>query len=226
MEILSLILEIRFSKNASLIVDDKRQKLVELIVGEPPKDKPPDAPKIGMVLNDSKTKTRIVVEENRIAISVEQPDIDKAKKRLVEILKIVYDQIGYKDLPVLRIGVRTQWVCPWNDSFTSLLNHFKNIFYTDNSLLKEASDVGIALTFNDGEAKVNYSCGPMKPTQGKTFLVFNDGQLPHDFTFIDVDRYKTEDQKTFDPTSIKMYITDSISYEKSRAEETKNFLMS
>ena len=59
MEILSLILEIRFSKNASLIVDDKRQKLVELIVGEPPKDKPPDAPKIGMVLNDSKTKTRI-----------------------------------------------------------------------------------------------------------------------------------------------------------------------
>lgn len=226
MEILSLILEIRFSKNASLIVDDKRQKLVELIVGEPPKDKPPDAPKIGMALNHSKTKTRVVVEENRVAISVEQPDVEKARKRLAETLKIVYGQVNYKDLPVCRVGVRTLWICPWNESFTSLLSHFRKIFYADNSLLEEALDVGVALTFNDGDAKVNYSCGPMKPTQGESFLVFKDRQLPHDFIFVDVDRYKIVDQKTYDFNFIKKYVIDSITYGMSKAEETKSLLVS
>lgn len=224
METLSLILEIRFSDKTPLIIDDKRQKLVELIVGEPPKDKPPDVQKVGMALNHSKTKTRVVVEENRLAISVEQPDIEKAKRRLEETLEIVYDQVNYKDSPVSRIGVRTLWVCPWNESFTSLLAHFRKAFYKDNSLQKKASDVGIALTFNDGQAKVNYSCGPMKPVQGKGFLIFKDRQLPHDFTFVDVDRYEVETQKTYDVSSIKKYITDSIAYGASKVKETENLL--
>jgi len=224
MEILSLILEIRFSDKTPLIIEDKRQKLAELILGEPPKDKPSDAPKIGMVVNHLKTKTRVVVEESRLAIGVEQSDIKKAKKRLEETLKIVYDQVSYKDSPVSRIGVRTLWVCPWNESFTSLLTSFRKAFYKDNSLLKQASDVGIALTFDDGQAKANYSCGPMKPIQGDGFLVFKGRQLPHDFTFVDVDKYKIEVQRTYDIGDIKKYIANAITYGMDKAKETENLL--
>ena len=224
MEILSLILEIRFGSKTPLIVDDKRQKLVELIIGKPPKDKPPDTPKIGMALNDVASKTRVIVEESRVAISVEQSDIEKSKKRLLEVLKTIYKQVDYKTSPVWRVGVRTQWICLWKDSFTSLLSCFREKFYANNSLLQEAVDVGIALTLEDGQFKVNYSTGPMKPEQGKQLLIFKDRQLPHDFIFIDIDRYSIDDKKTYEIESIKQFIVDSITYGKSKAEETERLL--
>jgi len=224
MEILSLIFEVRFEQKASLIVNDKRQTLIELITGNPPKTKPPDAPQMGMALNHKQSKTRVVTEENRLAISVEFSQIPEVKEQLIKTLDLIYGEIKYKNCSITRIGMRTKWMSAWNRNFTSLLKSFKEQFFLDNSLLQDSSDVGVALTLADNGFKVNYSAGPMKSEQGKLHLIFKKRELPHDFVFIDIDRYKESGEIENSIVAIKGFISDSITYGENKAKETVEIL--
>lgn len=223
MELLTLILEIRYKQLEVSDVDDKRVELVELITGEKPK-KPPGRLAKGMVINHETTKTRVVIEENRIAVSVEKPDISEAKSRLSEVLTFIYRKFPYKDREIIRLGARTNWIWPWSQNFTSLVSRFKEIFYKESSLSANAFDVGLPLIFKEENYRVNYSAGPMKPNQGKSFIIFKNRNLPHDFLFVDVDNFVMDEPIDNRLVNIKNFVTSSIVYGQEKAEETVSLI--
>lgn len=224
MDILSLIFEVRFKQNTPLIKEDKRKRLVEIVIGKKPKKEPPK--EISTVeVNHLPSKTRAVIQENRLAIAIEKSDVSQAKERLFELLEDIYREIDYKENSIARIGTRTQWIRPWDGSFTSLMGRYKEIFYQDCSLVEESSDIAIVFTFKDNGCKVNYSSGPMKPDEAKGRLVFKERNLPHDFIFIDVDRYATESPPDNNLRAIKQFISASIEYGLSKANETVEILL-
>lgn len=223
MDILSLIFEIRFKENTPLILEDKRKKLAKIVMGEEPRKKPPKE-RMAVEVNHLPSKTRAVIQENRLAIAIEESDASQAKRRLFELLRDIYREVDYKDNPIVRIGTRTQWIHSWDGSFTSLMERYKAIFYQDCSLVEESSDIAIVFTLEDNGCKVNYSSGPMKPEEAKVRLVFKERELPHDFIFIDIDKYATENPPDNNLRAIKQFISASIEYGSSKANETIEIL--
>ncbi len=218
MDLLSLIMEIRYRQRTLLVFDDKRQKIFKLITGKDPQNSPSDVIQ-GAEYRDEPTRTRVLLEENRFAAAVEEDNIDEANKRLFEVIGNIYNEIDYQSNIINRIGVRTQWVSCWNESFASLLNRYKKVFYKPNSLLTKATDIAVHFTLIDESNKINFTTGPMKPQQGQTLLVFKNRNLPHDFIYTDVD-YFCENVQTYDLEKIKQFITLSIKFGKDRASET------
>lgn len=224
MEILSLVFEIRFKQNTPLMVGDKRKKLAEIVIGETPKENPPKET-MAMEVNHPPSKTRVIIQENRIVIIVEQPNISQAKERLIKLLGNIYREVDFKENSIARIGTRTQWIQEWSSSFTSLMEKYKDVFYQDCSLVKEASDVAVFLTLKHNGFRINYASGPMKPNEAKERLMFKERNLPHDFIFIDIDRFTTEDTPDNNLGDIKGFILNSIEYGQNKASETINILV-
>lgn len=221
MELLNLIFEIRFKKNSfNVLLDERKSDIFELVTGEKPKN----FPKEGFRIDHSNSKTVVVIEEDRVAISVEQDDIETAKERLTALLLNIYGQFNFASKEIIRLGARVQFMEPWQSSFTNLVSKYKSAFYSNNSLVEKSSDVALPLTFIDNNCRVNFISGPMKPDQGKGFLVFKERSLPHAFIYVDIDRVLTEGVSKKDISEISQYISDSINYSQEKAQETINLL--
>jgi hypothetical protein len=224
MEILSLTLEIRFKQNTSLTADGKIKKLVEIVTGKSPKEEPP-AGTMMVEIGDNPSKTKVIIQGNRIAIAVEQPNASQSKERLIELLKSIYKEVNFEENSIDRIGVRTQWIQEWNGSFTSLMEKYRAVFYQKCSLVNEASDIAVSLTLEHDNYKVNYNSGPVRSNEAKEkWLVFKERNIPHDFILVDIDRYASENVPTNNLIAIKQFILDSIKYGQNKTTETINIL--
>lgn len=224
LRLVTVIFEVRYKNRTPLIVDDKRINIVRQITKEEPSNSPKKNPILGLVLNHSQTKTRVVVEENRIAISVELDNEKESLSRLLESFEIVSNEVAYGGLEIDRLGLRTKWIYPWDGNFTKLLNLYKKNVYRDNPIINESSDIGVALNFEEDNYKVNYSSGPMKPAQAKTLLRFKAANLPHDFIFVDIDRYlENSPSQTF--KKLVAFSGDSFDYGRNMANATVSFVL-
>ena len=224
-QLINLILGIRFSGKTPLVKEDNRSKFIEEVTGQsvPP---PPNMPQQGVSVNHNPSKTRAILQENNLLILVELEDEDSAKQRLFTVLSRIYSDFPYKNNSIIRIGVQTRWMQEWNSSFTNLVAKYKDIFYKENSLISEASDVAVTLTLKDENAyKINFASGPMKPEQGKGLSVFGEIDFPHDFIMVDIDRFSETNLKEINSvTEIKKLVTASIIYGKTKAEQTVQLL--
>lgn len=221
MEVFSFVFALDFKKDTAPVLEKKKADFLDFFSkGKFDKSK---LPQMGLNVNDVQTKTICILEEQKIAIGLEVNDVEEIKVRVAELLERIYTDFAYSGKEILRIGARVQWMHPWESSFTKLVEQFKNSFYLSNSLVNESSDVAINFTLNDRDSKVNFIAGPMRPEQGKDLLTFKERHLPHDFIFIDVDRYKTTLHN--DVASIKGFIANSIEYSKTKADETINSLI-
>jgi hypothetical protein len=173
-----------------------------------------------MRFNHEGTKTVLVMEEGHVAISVESMGVEDSEKRIKEILADIYKNFPFDKKEIARIGVRIQWINEWESSFTKLLSKYKSIFYKDVPILNESSDVAVHLTLKDGACGVNYITGPMKPDQAKMFINFKDRKFPHDFIYVDIDRFLVDTKVSNDINSLNDFISKSVVYSKSKATET------
>jgi hypothetical protein len=223
MKLLSLTLEIRYKNNIQLIeVNDPRQKFIESITDI--KVLPPPELSQGVQHNDIKTKSFVAAEPSRLAIVCEQDNEDKAQERILNILKEAYARFKYKDAQIARVGVKSIWVETWNNNFTSLVKAYKEKFYQQNELLTESDDVAVNLTLKDDGCKVNFVSGAMKPEQGKTFVIFKEIELPHDFIFTLVDKYDEGGIIENKYTSIKEFFLNSTNYGRLKTNQVTELL--
>jgi hypothetical protein len=222
--LLLLILEVRFKHKTPLIEKDNRVQFIEKISGKPVKQ-PPNAWQ-GLDFNYQPLRMRLVLEEERFSISVQIDEEESAQDRLLEMLSKIYRDFQYKNNEIKRIGVRSIWFSDWNSSFTNLVNKYKNIFYKDNTIVSESTDVAVNFILKDKDLyKMNFISGPMKPEQGMDQLIFKDISLPHDFIFVDLDRYKLEGLSNINSAQdIKKVVLESLDYEQSKAKQTVQLL--
>lgn len=222
MELLILIADIRFKPLEDLSSVDKRVELYKFITGASPTNPPKQT--IGLELDHEPTKTRVVVENDRIALSVEYAAPLRSKKRLFELLSFIYKKFPYGSREIVRLGVRTEWISSWNNNFSSLVNKFKATFYRETPLTNDASDVGLPLIFNSEGFQINFSTGPMKPEQIKSFIRFKNRSLPHDAIFVDIDRFNKENTVNNGIAEIKDVISASIEYGQNKAIQTVSLI--
>lgn len=223
MTILGLILEIRFRNKTKLVQDDRRQNIHALISGNQPENPPPDT-SAGMNMINTAQRTNVVVEEGRIAIQIEGTDHQVIQRRTLEVLGILYDQADYKDNKIVRIGVRTKWIGTWDQSFAKLYERYKEVFYNDNSILDRSVDIAVNLTLEDNGYRVNFISGPMKPEEGLSQVLFKDRDFPHDFIFVDIDRFDISGSYSNTLASIKRFFNESVKYGKDISEDVYDLL--
>jgi len=215
MKLLSIIFAIDFVKSQNLVLEKNKADFLKFLSqGSFDTNK---LPQLGLDINDEKTRTKVILNEEKIAIAVEHDNIENAKQRLTEVLTYIYDHYSYSEKIISRIGLRTQWQEEWPSSFTKLVTKYKEIFYKKNIIVDSSIDVAVNLTLSDGSYRVNFVTGPMKKDQGEGLLIFKDRQLHHDFVFVDLDRMATSHKNDLD--NIVDFSEKSITYEIMKAKE-------
>lgn len=216
MESINFIFAVNYKGMTPIALEDKKLSFLGAVFGGQPKE----IPQSGMRFNHAETKTVLVMEEGQIAISVEAMSVEDSEKRIKEILADIYKNFPFDKKEIARVGVRIQWINEWGSSFTKLLSEYKGIFYKDVPILNESGDVAVHLTLKDGGCGVNYITGPMKPDQAKMFINFKDRKFPHDFMYVDIDRFLVDTKIKNDLDSLNDFIGKSIEYSKLKATET------
>ena len=219
MESIRVIVELRFKKPA------KKYEFVKEIVNiiAPGKFPSIDPIKEGTRLAIEEEKTSVILENSRVAISIEQPqDFDAAILKIKNTLTAINGELNWDDL--LRIGVRTYWGKPVSLSFESLCGKFKTHFFKEDTFVSEAKDVAIPLTFDDDGSTINFNFGPMKKEQlAAMMLEFKHDSLPSKLAFVDIDYYSLNPGK-YSEEMLSTYLDKAIAFSKEKSEESVSFL--
>jgi hypothetical protein len=139
---------------------------------------------------DTSRNFKIFSEWNRSGLffeNVEEPSdyIKKANEYLGKLL------VDYKRTELVRIGIRFEFILPYEGSFEELFKILRtNIYKEKIDELGEIVDFGtFALTAKDGDHKIKISLGPMRKHEITQRNEFGFEQDPDVALFLDIDYY-------------------------------------
>jgi hypothetical protein len=185
MQQVTAILELRYEELPNVYA--YKRKLLNALGA----DKAPQATLIENIdFRITEEKAKVLIEPNRTAMSIEQAKPDVSLAFFLKLYERLDNLIHYSK--VKQIGYRGVFAERSDKTFGTLLKEYKAAFFTDNPLLKDAIDVGVPLTFEIEDYRVNFISGPMKHDQlngmidsditGKRFLTVDLDFIRNDVT--------------------------------------------
>lgn len=163
---------------------------------------------------------------DKTGFEINQPENEQAAiSEGISFFKKVYNFVQWKTID--RIGVRSFWVDEYSIEFSELIGLYKEKFFKDVPLISKAPDVGFALTFKDGNRKINFSTGPMKKKQLVEELLpqapFEEKDVPEIFAFIDYDYYLLE-KNEYKNAFLEKFVNNAVLQAKTKVSETFKIL--
>lgn len=222
MRLVKVITELRFSGRLKLL--KSYEELYSAVLGEELKQ--PEkwvAPSLNLRAKQKKMSTSL--ESERCAVDLEEvPNVGYCVQTISSIFKKVDDILGIP--PLARVGVRSTWIEPVEETFADLLAIYKKSMLGSNILSERMSDVGLVLDFVDEGCKVSLTTGPMKAQQLKTqYLTFEQETIPNVFIFCDIDRATTNECK-YSNKLLSEFIRRGLDYGGERAKMLIDILRS
>lgn len=181
-----------------------------------------DVEKINITGNDDsfefvnvKKYYKFVADLGRFGMTIENVEsIDTAEQLIKKYLVPISAELGTKTCN--RFGVRVVYLYPFNDSFESLIEIYKKVFYRDTTLfdpIGKIKDVGlVALTLREYNGlDINLSLGPFKKEEIKTkisnFKTYDD-VIPASL-MLDIDIFKSEKRDLSFSSTLHSYLEQS-----------------
>jgi len=141
----------------------------------------------GLVMEDKERKRSWLIDQVRIAIDVEQPDIDFCKSSIMEFFNAIKKNLGFPSIS--RYGLRSTWISEHGGGFQDLLKIIKQKIYSNFDLVKKSDDIGTVFDYIlDTGKKISVTIGPMEYDQLRSqFLRFDLQSIPKVFLYVAVD---------------------------------------
>lgn len=198
------ILEIRYKELPSIFAYKKQilHKLIGDAADKQLKDKQTFTENIKLEIE--KQKATVHVQANRTVITIEQAGHNASHKFIQEVYKKVWDML--KISKVDQIGYRCGFIEPSELAFDDLVAQYKRSFLQENSLIADAMDVGLPLTFKVDGYRINFMTGPMTDEELKRSQLEFPADLPKTFSFVDLDFIKYQHDGT--PKAVAAFCSD------------------
>lgn len=227
MKLFKLIVEIRYSDDIPEPFQF-REKILSTIASEEIKRQKNVVDGFGMLIK--KRNAKVAIESNRTAVDIViassiTNSTQYAKENLVKVFKHISKAIEFKNIE--RIGVRGNWLQYTNFTEKKLVEKFKNGFYKETPISKNAHDVSVAMTLSDGENLINYMAAPLTKTQLVTLVNANLKEFGHqeeDITadtaiYIDFDYFNEKKMKYTDEL-LTSFISKSLEVANAKIKTT------
>ena len=178
---------------------------------------------------DEDRKMRGFVSTKRAGMTMLEPNTQVFKDTSRNFLNKVFEKIGVNLNELQRIGVRSIFAIPYDNSFENLLSIFKSkMLKVEDRNMPEGFkivDVGFPLNFTVNDKKCNISFGPMEKSQFKQFIQGTDN-IPDVGAYFDVDYFKENPRpgRRIANVSIGDYLNEGIDTAQEMKDYFKNFL--
>jgi hypothetical protein len=202
MRLIKAILEARYTQIPDGISDVA--KLYQAVKGDAADESNP-----AFIANfiDKDNKSAVVVASSFTNLSVEGDNAEQVLGKIASLFENLSKTIKYKTAD--RLALRTSYVQPFQGEFDSLVQSYKELYFTDNQLAKDAIDVGIVLTTKFKDYHINYNAGPMKKDDVKErqIINFECDELPEVYKYVDLDFYLTDFK--FSTTKVAKFLKET-----------------
>jgi hypothetical protein len=187
MRLVKAALEIRFEGYSPLF--EHKRKIIDALGIEDIPTEPNILESVDIKV--SQQFAHIVVEGKRILIITEQTTPRLSREFITGVLNKLERPYGLTNLTAQQLGYRCFFIHESEETFRDMVTQFKTSLFSSAALYEDAVDVGLPLTFNIDERRVNFQSGPMKPAQLKTFLEYPITGLQRSFV-VDIDFIKND----------------------------------
>jgi hypothetical protein len=186
MSLVKVTCELRYAQRMALLKG--HEEIFRRLLGEEPKDRQ-NWLMPGIRIDNQKNKEVVIIDPQRTIVELQDPGAPAhATETLRQRFHVIEEIFGIPEL--VRWGVRTAWVSPFEGDIQALIGLFKKRAFHGFLPAVEASDVGFMLDFqgtNESE-KITVLCGPMWPEQlRQRYLPLGIPDLPKAFVLADVD---------------------------------------
>lgn len=206
--------EVRFGTPMSVFLAGRR--FHELIAGALPDDEPPMVAQ-RLEFNAADDGVRVVVQPALVAV-IRQGEADEAADDIVN--RLVRVEPEFRDLKVLRVGVRSAWLQPTKGSWEELREQFARAFLTEGPARERSDDLGVAYSSVGRDPGYNINCGPMGRSQlEEQYLPFPDKyESPEFLLFADVD-YWVSASEPFSAQRMSSTVHEALSFASGFADD-------
>jgi hypothetical protein len=220
MKLARIVLALNFREPASQFT--ALHRAARAVVG-PSRELPSIVTPATLQIKLKQKKALLLVEPQKLALSMEQYSSKGEFSQLAfDVFEKVQREIDWA--AISRIGVRTMWLKEAGN-FTELKDLHGRKLYQHTDLLSGAADVGVALTFEQGDNEINYAAGPMQRDQFVSQFSpdFERSDIPESFAFVDVD-YHSMLNKHYSRKVVDEYLGRAYDFGERKALETFSVL--
>lgn len=150
--------------------------------------------RVDFQISENSDREKAFVTHRNLGYSTRSPDTrnyfpDRAIRFIRELLRVE----GFELRPILRFGLRSRLLLPYDGQFESLLRRVNELMplheHHSRPFSAQVEDVGPIVVLRRGNIRIKFQSGPMGRDQARAMLGVTE-QLPDTGFFMDIDQYQ------------------------------------